>query len=93
MRNTHNMFLTLNQINKKMRSKFFALNWRDFLKGLIVAVLTAVFAVVAGLIQTGELFSKESLPVIGVAALTALLAYLSKNLFTNSSGEILTGEK
>ena len=76
-----------------MRSDFFALNWKDLLKGVIVAVLTAVFATVAGLIQTGTLFAKESLAAIGISALTALLAYLSKNLFTNSDGEILTKEK
>lgn len=75
-----------------MRSKFLNLNTRDFLKGLLIAVLTAVLATVGVLIESGTLFTKASLTTIGIAALSAFLAYISKNLFTNTQGEILTPE-
>ena len=76
-----------------MKANFLNLNLQDFLKGLIVAVLTAVFATITTLLQTGELFKKESLPVIGVAALTAFIAYVTKNLFTNSQNQFAVTEE
>jgi uncharacterized integral membrane protein len=76
-----------------MKANFLQLNWQDFAKGLIVAVLTAVFAVITTLLQTGELFKKESLPVIGVAALTAFVGYITKNLFTNSQNQFAVTEE
>lgn len=75
-----------------MKANFLNLNLRDLWKGLIVSVLTAVLATLTTLLQTGTLFDKSSLPVIGTAALTALFAYLAKNLFTNSQGQILVPE-
>jgi hypothetical protein len=76
-----------------MKANFLNLNWYDFGKGAVVAVLTAVLATLTTLLQTGKLFDKASLPVIGTAALTAFIAYLGKNLFTNSQGQLLTTEK
>ena len=76
-----------------MKSNFFNLNTKDFLKGATVAVITAVLAALTTLLQTGVLFDKSSLPVIGTAALTAFIAYITKNLFTNSVGEMFTTEK
>ena len=76
-----------------MKSNFLNLNWADFGKGAIVAVLTAVFATVTALIQTGKLFDKTSLPTIGTSALLAFIAYMSKNLFTNSQGQFAVTEK
>ena len=76
-----------------MKANFLNLNWNDFGKGAVVAVLTAVFATLTTLLQTGELFNKSSLPVIGTAAFTAFIAYLSKNLFTNSQNQLLVTEK
>jgi hypothetical protein len=76
-----------------MKANFLNLNLKDFGKGAIVAVLTAVLATLTTLLQTGVLFDKASLPVIGTAALSAFIAYLAKNLFTNSQGQILKTEK
>jgi len=63
------------------------------LAGLVLAVITAVITTVYELLQTGTLFQKESLKQVGLVALGALLAYIIKNFFTNSKGEILTTEK
>ena len=76
-----------------MKANFLNLNWADFGKGALVAVLTAVLATLTTLLQTGTLFDKASLPVIGTAALTAFVAYLAKNLFTNSQGQFAVSEK
>ena len=76
-----------------MKSNFLNLNWADFGKGAVVAVLTAVFTTLLSLLQTGTLFAKASLPIIGTAALTAFLGYLSKQFLTNSQGQLMTTEK
>jgi hypothetical protein len=75
------------------KSTFGTLNWADFGKGLVMAVLAAVFATALSLLQAGTLFDKASLTLIGGAALTAFLGYITKNLFTNSQGELLKTEK
>lgn len=73
-----------------MNSSLFTLNSKDFGKGLIVAVLTAVITVIYNTVQTGSLvFDWKS---ISVAALSAALAYITKNLFTNSQDQLLTKE-
>ena len=56
-----------------MKSNFLNLNWADFGKGALIAVLTAVFATALSLLQAGTLFDKASLTLIGSAALTAFL--------------------
>lgn len=73
-------------------SGYLALNWRDFLKGLLVAVLTAVFSSAVAILQAGgDLTFKSFVPAL-LAGLAALLSYLLKNFFTNTEGEILTKE-
>jgi hypothetical protein len=73
-----------------MNSTFLNLNTKDFIKGLLVAVLSAVITILYNTIQTGSLdFDWKS---IGVVALTSALAYIMKNLFTNSTGSLLKKE-
>jgi hypothetical protein len=62
-------------------SKFFRLNLADFVKGAIVAILT-------GLAVTPEFNFKQ----ICLISFCSFCGYLSKNLFTNSKGEILKTE-
>ncbi len=71
-------------------SPFGKLNLADFGKGLLVAVGSAVFSVIYSTIQAGSLtFDWKA---IGITALSAALAYLSKNLFTNSNNEVAKPE-
>lgn len=65
-----------------MNSGIFKLNWRDLLKGLIVAGLAALFY---GLIQV--LPSLHLDPVVQLV-LSAILGYLSKNLATDENGKL-----
>lgn len=70
-------------------SKFLSLNTKDFIKGLIVAVFGALFAGVLQLLQAGPFnLDWATFQPIVFTALSAGLAYLSKNLFQNSAGEI-----
>jgi hypothetical protein len=75
-----------------MRSNFLNLNLRDFFKGLVLAVITAVVAFLYEKLLAGVPLDLELLKAVGMTALAAFLAYLLKNLFTNSAGEILTPE-
>lgn len=72
------------------RSNFLTLNWRDFLKGLLLSILSAVITFVYGVVQSGTSFDGEFFRAVGLVAITTLLAYLSKNLFENSSGDLKT---
>jgi hypothetical protein len=61
-------------------SKFLSLGWKDFAKGLIVAVLTPVFVVAQQSFETGTLtFDWHSM---AAAAIAGALAYFTKNFFT-----------
>ena len=73
-----------------MNSVFLMLNSKDFLKGFIIAVISAIINFLYTTIQSGELIIDWKSMLI--TALTAGLAYLTKNLFTNSGGEMLTKE-
>src|ERR1700690_3202059 len=66
-----------------MKSTFLSLNLTDFLKGLIVAVLTPIFPIVEESIANNSLTFNWH--VIGVAAVGGFVAYISKNFFTNSN--------
>ena len=61
-------------------SKFFTLNSQDFIKGLIMAIGGAVFAIIAPSINSGNLVIDWTL--IWHTALSTALIYLGKNLFT-----------
>lgn len=74
-----------------MNSTFLSLNKKDFIKGLVVAVLTAVISVLYSTIESGSLeFNIKSLVI---SALSAALAYIMKNALTNSEDQFLKKEK
>lgn len=64
------------------QSSFLSLNWNDFGKGLLMAVLTPVLVLVQQSVDAGSLvFNWKSL---AIAAVAGGVAYLIKNLFTPS---------
>lgn len=75
-----------------MKAKLFKLNFRDFIKGLIVAVITAVLTFIISELQAGNPINSV-LKKIGITALITFFSYLLKNLFTNSNDEFATPEK
>ena len=74
-----------------MNSTFLTLNNNDFLKGLIMAVLSTVITVVYQTVEAGSLVFDWK--AIGTMALTTALAYIMKNLFTNSTGKLFAKEQ
>ncbi len=62
------------------QSDFLKLNWADFGKGLIMAVLTPVVVIIQESLSAGTLTFNWS--AIGISAVAGGVAYLIKNLFT-----------
>jgi uncharacterized membrane protein YvlD (DUF360 family) len=73
-----------------MKSSFLSLNSRDFIRGLFMAVVSAIVALLYTSIQAGNFIVDWK--AIGMAALSAALAYITKNLLTNSTDELLKKE-
>lgn len=72
-------------------STLLKLNLQDLAKGLIITVLTSVLTIAYNTVNAGSLtFDWKA---IGLTALTSGLAYLMKNLLTNSEGQFLGKEK
>jgi hypothetical protein len=76
------------------KSGFLKLNWKDFLKGAILAFIITVLTGALQLFQGGEIEWTFTFwqPTI-YAGIVALIGYLLKNLLTNSSDQTLTPEK
>jgi hypothetical protein len=73
------------------QSTLFTLNTSDFIKGLLMAVLSTVITIAYQTVEAGSLVFDWT--AIGTMALTSALAYIMKNLFTNSQGLLLKKEK
>jgi hypothetical protein len=73
-----------------MNSTFLNLNSTDFIKGLLMAVLSSVITIVYQTVEAGSLVFDWK--AIGTMALTSALAYIMKNLFTNSTGKLFGKE-
>lgn len=73
------------------QSTLFTLNTSDFIKGLLMAVLSTVITIVYQTVEAGSLVFDWT--AIGTMALTSALAYIMKNLFTNSQGQLFKKEK
>ncbi|SDP49105.1 hypothetical protein SAMN05428975_1442 [Mucilaginibacter sp. OK268] len=65
---------------QKITSNFLSLNTQDFIKGLIITIISAVFTLVAESVQKGQ-FTFD-FTTIWHTAVAAGIAYLGKNLFT-----------
>lgn len=74
-----------------MKSNFLNLNLTDLTKGLVVAVLTAVITYLYKALQSGD-FTSLDWKIVGTTALIAAIGYLSKNLLTNSEGQVMSPE-
>lgn len=75
-----------------MRSQFLKLNMADFMKGLLVAVISAVVTYLYEAVQVGSL-TVINWSEVGFVGLVAMLSYLMKNLVTNSDSEPLKTER
>jgi hypothetical protein len=71
-----------------MNAKFLSLNAQDALKGAVVAAGTAILTALLSVLNTGTLPHLADLKETGIAGLSAGLAYLIKNVFTNSHNQL-----
>ena len=74
-------------------SPFGKLNLRDLINGLVVAFLTTSLTGLVQILDSGVLPSLAELKSAGLAGVVASLAYLLKNLVTNSQGEMAKVEQ
>jgi hypothetical protein len=74
-------------------SKYLSLNVKDLAKGLMIAFLTALFTGLIELFQAGDfVFDWPTFEPIVYSAISATLAYLIKNFFTNSANMFMKRE-
>ena len=73
-----------------MKSPFLNIDLTDFIKGLIIAVLTSVLTIIHSTLENLSLTFDWKL--IFTTAVTSALGYLVKNLLTNSEGKFLKKE-
>ena len=70
-------------------SALFTLNLRDALNGFLIAFLTAFLSAVVSGLNTGLFPSLVDLKAFAMIGVTAGVSYITKNLFSNSKGELL----
>jgi hypothetical protein len=75
-----------------MKSKLFTLDSRDLINGLLIAFLTAILTGIIQILGDGAVFTWIVLKPVLIAAISAALSYLLKNLATNSHNELFTKE-
>ena len=75
-------------------SSFLSIGQKDFIKGFILAIISAILTGVYGAIQTGK-FPPDAAgwKAMAIVAIGAGVSYLIKNLFTNSNDEFMKKEK
>jgi hypothetical protein len=74
-------------------SSFLSLNVNDLIKGIIMAFLAAFLITIYGVLNGGGFPSHSEWVDALHAAITATLAYLLKNVFTNSQDQFLKTEQ
>lgn len=65
----------------------------DFIKGLIVTVLSGFISVIGQAAAGMHLPTMEEIKIAGFVSFTAGIGYLTKNLLTNSDGQFMKKEK
>lgn len=77
-----------------MKSAFLSLNITDLLKGFAMAVIGAFLGAILSALQGNTIaWTWDFFQPIVYTSLATGIAYLLKNLFTNSSDQLLTTEK
>ena len=75
-----------------MKSKFLKLNAKDIVKAIILTFITALLTGIYQLLQTNTPPTWDLLKPVLITSIAAVIGYLLKNVFTNSSDEFLRRE-
>jgi hypothetical protein len=70
-------------------SGLFSLNLRDTLNGFLIAFLTTFLTAVSSALSSGVFPPLADIKAFALIGITAGVSYITKNLFTNSKGELL----
>jgi hypothetical protein len=76
-----------------MNSEFLKLKKADFWKGLIVAVFTAAVTALQSALLNASDFASINFQSIAIAGASGFVAYIIKNLLSNSDGKPFTKEQ
>lgn len=71
---------------------FLSLNWKDVLRGFVVAFLTVVITGVSTSLNNQTLPNLTDIEHLCLLGLGAGFAYLIKNIFTNSDDQLMKKE-
>ena len=87
------MRIVYNQKTDIMKSGFLRLNWKDVLRGFLMALIGAILTGLLTVLDQGEIPMTwaQWKPII-ITGLAAGIAYLLKNFFTNSKDKMLAKE-
>lgn len=66
-----------------MKSTLYTINWKDFGRGLIIAVGTAIFPIIMQSLNQNELVFNWKL--IATTGLGAFITYMTKSFFTDDT--------
>ena len=75
-----------------MKSKYLTLNAKDFIRGLLIAILTAIITGVINILDNGAIFTWVTIKPVLIAGISAALSYLLKCLATNSQDQMFKRE-
>jgi hypothetical protein len=75
-----------------MKSKYLTLNARDFFRGLLIAVLTAIIVGIINILDGGAVFTWVTVKPVLIAGVSAALSYMLKCLVTNSQDQMFKRE-
>ena len=75
-----------------MKSTFLSLNFRDFVKAIIMVFISAFLTGLYQMLQKDFAFDWVSLKPVLMSSIAAVVAYLLKNFFTNSKDQFLSKE-
>ena len=67
-------------------SAFGTINWKDFFKGLLYAVSSAVIAFILPIIQAGSFVINWK--QLGGVAISVMIAYIGNKFFQNTNGDV-----
>ena len=77
----------------KKQSEFGKLNTPDFWKGLVVAGFSTATTALIAVLDSTEDFTSFKWQGVVLAAIGGFAGYISKNLLSNSDGQVFTAEK
>lgn len=75
-----------------IKSKFLTISFKDIIRGILIAFMTAILTGIIQLLDNGAIFEWVVFKPILIAGISSALSYLLKCLLSNSRDELFTKE-